>query len=96
MKDFGEDYEETKNLHFYYAFADRNEFSHKSTKISHFPSLKFYPRAKPGETKKKWINYKESLDYKGLERVIRNYLDGITLQDLLEQQTARAANDYVI
>ena len=31
-----------------------------------------------------------------LERVIRNYLDGITLQDLLEQQTARAANDYVI
>ena len=24
------------------------------------------------------------------------YLDGITLQDLLEQQTARAANDYVI
>ena len=32
----------------------------------------------------------------GLERVIRNYLDGITLQDLLEQQTARAANDYVI
>ena len=28
--------------------------------------------------------------------VIRNYLDGITLQDLLEQQTARAANDYVI
>ena len=32
----------------------------------------------------------------GLERVICNYLDGITLQDLLEQQTARAANDYVI
>ena len=32
----------------------------------------------------------------GLERVIRSYLDGITLQDLLEQQTARAANDYVI
>ena len=72
-KDLGEDYEETKNLHFYYAFADRNEFSHKSTKISHFPSLKFYPRAKPGETKKKWINYKESLDYKGLERFIRKY-----------------------
>lgn len=34
--------------------------------------------------------------WEGLERVIRNYLDGITLQDLLEQQTARAANDYVI
>lgn len=28
--------------------------------------------------------------WEGLERVIRNYLDGITLQDLLEQQTARA------
>ena len=25
------------------------------------------------ETKKKWINYKESLDYKGLERFIRKY-----------------------
>ena len=34
--------------------------------------------------------------WEGLERVIRIYLDGITLQDLLEQQTARAANDYVI
>ncbi len=34
--------------------------------------------------------------WEGLERVIRDYLDGITLQDLLEQQTARAANDYVI
>lgn len=34
--------------------------------------------------------------WEGLEQVIRNYLDGITLQDLLEQQTARAANDYVI
>ena len=34
--------------------------------------------------------------WEGLERVIRNYLDGITLQDLLEQQTARAATDYVI
>lgn len=34
--------------------------------------------------------------WEGLEWVIRNYLDGITLQDLLEQQTARAANDYVI
>ena len=34
--------------------------------------------------------------WEGLERVIRNYLDGITLQDLLEQQTARAAHDYVI
>lgn len=28
--------------------------------------------------------------WEGLERVIRNYLYGITLQDLLEQQTARA------
>lgn len=34
--------------------------------------------------------------WEGLEHVICNYLDGITLQDLLEQQTARAANDYVI
>ena len=34
--------------------------------------------------------------WEGLERVLRNHLDGITLQDLLEQQTARAANDYVI
>ena len=31
-----------------------------------------------------------------VNRVINEYLDGITLQDLLEQQTARAANDYVI
>ena len=34
--------------------------------------------------------------WRGLNRVINEYLDGITLQDLLEQQTARAANDYVI
>ena len=34
--------------------------------------------------------------WQGLYKVINEYLDGITLQDLLEQQTARAANDYVI
>ena len=34
--------------------------------------------------------------WQGLDRVIEDYLAGITLQDLLEQQTARAANDYVI
>ena len=34
--------------------------------------------------------------WEGLERVICNYLDGITLQDLLDQQRAHYANDYMI
>ncbi len=34
--------------------------------------------------------------WQGLERVINEYLDGITLQDIVDQQQARYANDYVI
>lgn len=34
--------------------------------------------------------------WQGLYRVINEYLDGITLQDILEQQRERYANDYVI
>jgi Rrf2 family protein len=34
--------------------------------------------------------------WQGLEKVINEYLDGITLQDILDQQRERYANDYVI
>lgn len=34
--------------------------------------------------------------WKGLNQVIQEYLDGITLQDILDQQRDRYANDYVI
>ena len=34
--------------------------------------------------------------WQGLSRVINEYLDSITLQDILDQQRARYANDYVI
>ena len=34
--------------------------------------------------------------WQGLSRVINEYLDGITLQDLLDQQRERYANDYMI
>ena len=34
--------------------------------------------------------------WKGLYRVINEYLDSITLQDLLEQQKEKYANDYII
>ncbi len=34
--------------------------------------------------------------WQGLYRVINEYLDGITLQDILDQQKERYANDYVI
>ena len=34
--------------------------------------------------------------WKGLNKVINDYLDSITLQDLLDQQRERYANDYVI
>ena len=34
--------------------------------------------------------------WQGLYRVINEYLDGITLQDILDQQAARRGNDYVI
>ena len=34
--------------------------------------------------------------WQGLDRVISEYLDGITLQDILDQQAARRGNDYVI
>lgn len=34
--------------------------------------------------------------WKGLSKVINEYLDSITLQDILEQQQARYANDYMI
>lgn len=34
--------------------------------------------------------------WQGLYKVISEYLDGITLQDIIDQQRERAANDYVI
>lgn len=34
--------------------------------------------------------------WRGLNKVINEYLDGITLQDILDQQRERYANDYVI
>lgn len=34
--------------------------------------------------------------WQGLNRVINEYLDGITLQDILDQQQERFANDYTI
>ena len=34
--------------------------------------------------------------WQGLYRVINEYLDGITLQDILDQQRERCANDYSI
>ena len=34
--------------------------------------------------------------WRGLNRVINEYLDGITLQDILDQERERYANDYVI
>lgn len=34
--------------------------------------------------------------WQGLKRVIDEYLDGITLQDILNQQTARNGDDYMI
>lgn len=34
--------------------------------------------------------------WQGLARVIGEYLDGITLQDILDQQAERAINDYMI
>lgn len=34
--------------------------------------------------------------WQGLYRVINEYLDGITLQDILDQQEAMYSNDYII
>lgn len=34
--------------------------------------------------------------WEGLERAIRGYLEGLTLQDVLDLQQSRIANDYVI
>lgn len=34
--------------------------------------------------------------WRGLDQVINEYLDGITLQNLLDRQAARHGNDYVI
>lgn len=34
--------------------------------------------------------------WEGLNKVISEYLDGITLQDILDRQAARFGNDYVI
>ena len=34
--------------------------------------------------------------WQGLARVISEYLDSITLQDILDQQRSRVSNDYVI
>ena len=34
--------------------------------------------------------------WEGLDKVISDYLDGITLQDIVDQQRERYANDYMI
>lgn len=34
--------------------------------------------------------------WKGLERVVNEYLDGITLQDILDRRQEQYANDYMI
>ncbi|PYG89458.1 BadM/Rrf2 family transcriptional regulator [Ruminiclostridium sufflavum DSM 19573] len=34
--------------------------------------------------------------WQGLSKVINEYLDGITLQDILDQQNERYTNDYII
>lgn len=34
--------------------------------------------------------------WQGLSKLINNYLDGITLRDILEQQRAKVGSDYVI
>ena len=34
--------------------------------------------------------------WRGLDKVINDYLDGITLQDILDQQAERRGNDYAI
>jgi DNA-binding IscR family transcriptional regulator len=34
--------------------------------------------------------------WRGLERVINEYLDGITLQDIIDGQRERSADNYVI
>ena len=34
--------------------------------------------------------------WRGLGKGINEYLDGVTLQDLLDQQRERYANDYMI
>lgn len=34
--------------------------------------------------------------WKGLYKVVNEYLDGITLQDILDQQRQRYANDFII
>jgi Rrf2 family protein len=34
--------------------------------------------------------------WQGLEKIVNEYLDGITLQDILDQQKARYSNDFVI
>lgn len=34
--------------------------------------------------------------WQGLYKLVNEYLDGITLQDILDQQAARFGNDYVI
>ncbi len=34
--------------------------------------------------------------WKGLGKVINDYLDGITLQDILDDKAARSLNDYII
>lgn len=34
--------------------------------------------------------------WQGLDRVVNEYLDGITLQDVLDEQNRRRGNDYVI
>lgn len=70
---FAEDYEEVEDLAFYQAFVDRNEFTHKSTKIANFPAIRFYPRTENGEKKTKWVNFHEDMTIEGMERFLRKY-----------------------
>ena len=64
FRSFSEDYEDVENLRFFFAYPERNEFTHKSTEISTYPAIRFYPRPKNGGKKVKWINYREEMNEK--------------------------------
>lgn len=61
IREFAEDYEEAENLKIYLSYPDRNEFTHKSTQIKHYPAIRFYPSVKEGK-KTKWVNYRGTID----------------------------------